>query len=318
MATSMPSVSPGNTQSSSLSSWVGPYVTDMLGQAQAISRQPYQVYQGPMTADTAPLQNQAFQGIGSLAVPDAVTQSTQNTGEIASSGYTPGTFTSSNFGMDQAQQYMNPYLQSVLSPQLAEIQRQMQIAQVQNAGKATQGGAYGGGRHGLMDAELQRNMLRQTSETTGKGYYDAYTNAQGQFNTDQGRSLETQKLNEDARRYGADFGIRANQAWGQMGQAEQQAETARLMAQLSAGTQQRGIEQEGVTADYNEFLAQRDYPKLQTQYLQSMLQGLPISTYSTTPQPMSTAGAIQGAIGSAGSMYDALVKMGIIDPKAKP
>ena len=35
---------------SSLSSWAGPYVTDMLGRGRAVASQPYQSYSGPLTA----------------------------------------------------------------------------------------------------------------------------------------------------------------------------------------------------------------------------------------------------------------------------
>ena len=45
---------------SSLSSWAGPYVTDMLGMGKAIGTQPYQAYTGPLTAGASYLQKQAF------------------------------------------------------------------------------------------------------------------------------------------------------------------------------------------------------------------------------------------------------------------
>jgi hypothetical protein len=74
----------------------------------------------------------------------------------------------------------------------------------------------------------------------------------------------------------------------------------------SAGTAQRGIEQEGITADYNEFLAQRDDPMKKTQYLQSMLQGLPISTVTNTPAQQSGIGQLTSTIGGIGSLLEAI------------
>ncbi len=35
---------------SALSTWAGPYVTDMLGRGQALGQMPYQAYTGPLTA----------------------------------------------------------------------------------------------------------------------------------------------------------------------------------------------------------------------------------------------------------------------------
>ena len=296
---------PGTSSQSTLSDWAGGYVTDMLGKAQAISNQPYQVYQGPMTAGESGLQNKVFQGLGNLNFPSQL-------GNTFSSGsaYTPpamsqGTFANQPIGMGAgapmsggiaglssgttgatgstppplgvASQYMNPYLQSVLQPQLEELRRQSQINMQPGLAKLTQAGGYGGGRQAIMESEANRNLLQEQNKTIGQGYASAYDKAMGQFNTEQG-----------------------------------QAKTlADILSQ--AGGQQRGIEQEGITADYNEFLAQRDYPMKQTQYLQSMLQGLPISTVSTSPASQTGLGALQSTVGTLGSTYDLLKKLKVID-----
>jgi hypothetical protein len=255
----------GGSSSSTLSAWAGPYVTNMLGKAQAIADQPYQTYQGPMTAGESGLQSKVFQGLGNLTFPGQLGQSfsAQGAYQLPGEGGASGP-------SGVAAQYMNPYLNAVLTPQLEELRRQSQITQLGNAGKLTQAGAYGGGRQAIMDAETQRNLLQQQNKAIGEGYANAYDKAMGQFNTEQG-----------------------------------QAKTlADMMA--SAGTAQRGIEQEGITADNNEFLAQRDYPKVQTQYLQSMLQGLPISTVTNTPAQQSGIGQLTSTVGGLGSLLEAL------------
>jgi hypothetical protein len=189
------------------------------------------------------------------------------------SGTTGGTTTP----LGMASQYMNPYLQSVLQPQLEEMRRQSQMNLQPGLAKMTQAGGYGGGRQAIMESEANRNLLQEQNKTIGQGYASAYDKAMGQFNTEQG-----------------------------------QAKTlADILSQ--AGGQQRGIEQEGITADYNEFLAQRDYPMKQTQYLQSMLQGLPISTVSTSPASQTGLGALQSTVGTLRSTYDLLKKLKVID-----
>ena len=50
-----------------------------------------------------------------------------------------------------------------------------------------------------------------------------------------------------------------------------------MNAQQAAGATQRGIEEEGIAADYAQFKEERDFPYKQVQYQQSLLQGLPIS-----------------------------------------
>ena len=275
MATdSLRNPAPGTSTQSTLSSWAGPYVTDMLGKAQAISEQPYKTYQGPMTAGESGLQSKLFQGLGSLAFPSNLGQSFTSAGAPDIQGVMSGTSTGTPSGPAAA--YMNPYLQSVLEPQLAELRRQSQIGQMQTANKLVGAGAFGGSRQAIMDAEAQRNLMQEMNKTVGQGYATAYDKAMQQFNTEQ-----------------------------------QQAKTlADMIGQ--AGAAQRGIEQEGITADYNEFLAQRDYPMKQVQFLQSMLQGLPISTYSTSPAAQTGIGQLASTVGTLGTTYDLLKKLGVV------
>jgi len=121
---------------SNLSNWAGPYVTNMLGQGAALANAPYQAYTGQLTAGTAPLQQQAFNQAANLQVPAGMTGS-----------YTPVT---SDFSSQAASQYMNPYLQMSLAPQLAELQRQNQIANMGVNAKLTQAGGFGGGSSGRL------------------------------------------------------------------------------------------------------------------------------------------------------------------------
>jgi hypothetical protein len=254
---------------SSLSPWAGPYVTEMLGRGQALASMPYTAYGGPLTAGPSELQTQAFQGLGALNVPTA-----------AQTTYDPASFTAA--GM--AQQYMSPYLQAALEPQIAEAQRQAEIQRVQTAGRLGRAGAYGGGRQAIMEAEGQRNLLRNLADITGRGYQTAFEQAQQQFNAEQARQMAA------------------------AGQAQQYGLQA-LGAQQIGGGLQRGIEQEGITADIAQFEQERDFPYRQTQYMQSLLQGLPISTqaYQYT-QPT----AFQSFTGGAGSILDLLERFNLL------
>ena len=71
---------------SSLSPWAGPYVTDMLGKGKALAETPYQGYGGELIAGASPLQSSAFQGLGSLGIPQATMS-----GTFSGSPYTPPT-----------------------------------------------------------------------------------------------------------------------------------------------------------------------------------------------------------------------------------
>jgi len=250
---------------SALSTWAGPYVTDMLGKGQALSETPYQAYMGPLTAGSSDLQNKAFQGIAGLAMPSTM------------GGYTPQSFTTPG----TAQQYMNPYLQQSLDPQLAEIRRQADISRMNDAARLTKAGAYGGGRQAIMESEGNRNLATQLAATTGQGYNAAYDKAATQFNTEQGLGLNAQNLTNQ-------YGLSAL------------GKTAEL------GGVQRGIESEGIAADMAQFNQERDFPYKQVQYQQSLLQGLPLATQSYTYQQPSTLANIGGTAGGLGAMYNQL------------
>ena len=108
-----------------------------------------------------------------------------------------------------------------------------------------------------MAAERDRNLLQNLSAITGKGYSDAYDKAMQQFNVEQNRGLS-------AAEQASKFGLAA------------------LQKQADLGRVQRDIESEGITADMLQFEQERDYPYKQVQYMQSLLQGLPIATQSYT------------------------------------
>ena len=293
MATTPTTPPVGSSAQQTLSEWAGPYVTNMLGKTEALADQPYQVYGGPMTAGASDLQSKIFQGLGSLAFPsqlgktfsstdaysmptmgaDAYSPGAIGTGAGAAPIGTPPVGSTSPTGI--AAQYMNPYLEAVLQPQLEEMRRQSQINLQPGLAKLTQAGGFGGGRQAIMESEANRNLLQEQNKTIGTGYANAYDKAMQQFNTEQG-----------------------------------QAKT--LADMLSgAGATQRGIEQEGITADYNEFLAQRDYPQKMLQFQQSMLQGLPISTVSNQAASQSGIGQLSSTVGGLGNILESLKKFNL-------
>jgi hypothetical protein len=192
-----------------------------------------------------------------------------------------GAFTPQTFTADQAKNYMNPYLQSALDPQIAEMRRQAEIQRVADAGRLTKAGAYGGSRQAIMESEGNRALMDKLSGITGTGYRDAYDKAMAQFNVEQGRGQTAQ---DAANQYGL----------------------AALQKQTDVGGIERGIESEGITADKTQFETERDYPLKQVQYMQSLLQNLPLATQSYSynqPSAISQAGS-QG--GGLMDMYDRL------------
>lgn len=359
--------------SGSLAEWSGEYVTDMLGKTRALADKPYQAYGGPLTAGASGLQNQAFGGYGALD-PNQQTgigsfgfgagPGSFGFGSAAGQGYAPG-FTAGSadlsgmqagsFTGQAAQQYMNPYLQAALNPQIAEVRRQEAITQAQDAGRAAQAGAFGGSRSFIMDAERARNTGQQIADITGKGYASAFDAAQQQFNTEQemrqriaevgldqfnkeqaglrtDEAARRGQFNTEAERLAAFDEARRGQfneeerrqmqfdeaRRGQFNEEERRriaAEEADRRYGLSAlrdmsaaGAAERDIAQQGITADYLQYQQEQQYPYEQLQFMQSMLEGLPVAART---QSYVAPGSFQELSGASGGVMALLEALGI-------
>jgi len=276
---------------SALSTYAGPYVTEMLGKGAALADQPYQAYMGPLTAGTSALQDTAFTGLAGLALP------TDASGASAMGAFTPGTFAASGAptmateGADAPAatgvvgEYMNPYLSAVLNPQLQEARRQAEISRQAEAGRFTRAGAFGGSRQALADLERDDRLQRNLADITGKGYASAFESARRQFNVEQDRAKQAQEM---ANRFGFDV----------------------LGAQSKAGQIQRDIEAEGIAADKAQFEEERDFPYRQVSYMQSLLSGLPLATQSYSYAEPSTLSNIISGGGLPGILGEILKAFG--------
>ena len=254
-----------------ISSYAAPYVTNMLSEAEALSKTPYQAYTGQLTAGPSALQTKVSEGLGKVNFPGNIGQSFSASGAPSISA--DGTQTSSSAG-GIASQYMNPYLQSVLTPQLAELRRQAEITNQSGLGALTKSGAFGGGRQAIMESEAGRNLMQEMNKTVGQGYATAYDKAMGQFNTEQGQSKDLLKMMSDQ------------------------------------GAVDRGMEAEQVAADKAQFEEARANPYKQLQFRQSMLDKLPITATNyneVTPSMLETLS------GNMKNMNELLSRLGLLE-----
>lgn len=228
----------------SLSPYIAGYGTDILGKASALSNIPYTPYGGNRVAEFTPLQRQAFEGIGSLA------------------GYSPMDYSDPS-------KFMSPYQQNVTDIALREARRQSDISGQANAARAVQQGAFGGSRHGLVEAERERNLQQQLGDIQAKGLQSSFESArQGQY------------LQDLANRAGQTMGI------------------DRLRALYEAGAKQQNLEQKGLDIDYGTFKEERDFPYQQLRFAKEMMGNLPMTALAGTAPTdwMSTLGGIGGLL----------------------
>ena len=215
------------------------YAEKTLGRSQALTDLPYQSYSdwanqqglsGDQNAQFSGLQNTSFNNAANLGInPYSQNAATglQNTAQQAAgtqygpSNYAPQQFTDPNV----AAQYMNPYLQQSLAPQIQMLQEQQGMQQAANQGQATQAGAFGGSRMGVQNAQQNQANQLAMSNLIGQGYNTAFGQAQNQFNAAQGQQQQANQLNEQSKQYGAGLGLQglqaAGQIYGTLGQAGQ-------------------------------------------------------------------------------------------------
>lgn len=232
------------TVTQNLSPYIAGYGTDLLGRASALSNVPYTPYGGNRVAEFSPLQKEAFEGVASLT------------------GYKPMDYSDPS-------KFMSPYQQNVTDIALREARRQSDIMGQANAARAVQQGAFGGSRHGLVEAEQQRNLQQQLGDIQAKGLQAAFESAQrGQY------------LQDLADRFGYTSGIGA------------------LREKLAAGKQQQELEQKGIDIDYDTFKEEREYPYKRLEFARNIMTGFPMAsrTEETPTDWMSTAGGIAGLL----------------------
>ena len=230
----------------------------MLGKAEALTAEPYQLYPGRRTAEFTDLQNSAFKQAGDLGVMGQTTQATDLASKAglgalglqygasnyanqfqAPGDYMAGRFRADNVGTQSftqpgtAANYMSPYMQNVVDIQQREARRASDIQAQQNAAQAVGQGAFGGSRAGLMEAERQRNLGTQLGDIQATGQQAAFNAAQQQFNqeqqarlaaqqSNQQARLQAQQLGEQSRQFGAGQGLQAANLGAQYGLSAQQ------------------------------------------------------------------------------------------------
>ena len=125
--------------------------------------------------------------------------------------------------------------------------------------------------------------------------------------------LEGLKETEASRQFGANLGLKylteAGQAaanMGQIGVNQANFDLNRLKTMADMGATQRAIDQEGLTSDYADWVAQRDWDKTQQKYLRDILTGLPMTTQNQYSEAPTTAESIISGALTADAIYQKL------------
>jgi hypothetical protein len=238
--------------------WAREAAKETLAKGMELTNQGYEQYGGDRLAGFSPLQQQSFEGASGL-------------------GYTPAgqQYTGANVG-----QYMNPYLQNVLAPQLREAATTGLMAQNMDAAKAVGRGAFGGTRSALQQSLTQKNVLQNMADINARGYGAAFDQAAGMFNTDQARRIQEAQ-------FGSQFGMDVNKLQNQYGQ------------------QQQAQQQRGLDVGYQNWMNQKNFDWDQIMRRSDLLRAVPSGSSSTTSMYRAGPSTAQNLAAAGSAAYGA-------------
>lgn len=231
-----------------LPKWVEEAGQENYERAKELSERPFPKYDEPRIVGFSGDTTEAFNRIRSGGY-DWRTPFMEATGLVSSAS-------KSSLPSTDLSQYINPYMDPVIN----EVVRQGDIARRKIGQSAAQAGAYGSGRHGVLEGE----QLRAQSEAIAKTMAGAFENAQRMALADRSSALQGAQL------------------LGQLSGAGQQMDYRDIAALLGIGAQQEARDQAALDQAYQDFLAEYEWPI-------EML-NLRTSTLGATPYSRSTTG----------------------------
>ena len=302
------------------------YVQDQaqknIGTANYIASQPYPNYQGQLIAGMNPEQTAAAQSANAASTsyqPElgaATNQTNAALGQnpINSGAVMQGNPLNQNSGLalnnQSIGQYMSPYIQQSLQPQLQAAQQNLASQQQQTNAQATQAGAFGDARQGVQNSLNQyygnQNMAGIEAQGLNTGYNTALQTAQGQQQLgvqEQGVLQNQQNLGLNEQNLQLQGGAQqAALAAQQQAQATQGANT-----QADVGSLYQANQQQQLNTAYQQYLQQTQYPQQMLNLQESTLTNNPYQTQNQIQLPganslTSGLGSFAGLAGSLGTL----------------
>ena len=266
----------------SLPEYVEPYFKDILGRASAESKSQYTPFPGRRVAYFSP-DEMIAQGMSRGYASTAPGGYNVGIGRAAmTSGFQGLPY--SNFRL---QNYMDPYQQNVTDIQKREAIRRSQQMGSNIMGQAAQAGGLGGYREAIMQAERQRNLAQQLDDIQGRGSQQAFMNAQQQLQRDR-----------DERARAAQIGLSGAQALPGLLAARSQDAENRIGMLSRLGQQARAMRQAGLDIGYQNFQAQRQYPRTSLGFYSNILRGVPVQPEQTISTYQQQPGLFQSLVGA--------------------
>lgn len=196
--------------------------------------------------------------------------------------------------------FFNQYQADVTKEALKQIDEEGAKAQAQLAGQATMGGAFGGSRYGVQQAELAKNIQdiksKRIAEDLSRNFMQAQQSAMGTFEQARARNLAAAQglgaLGSQIGSFGAQqFGL------GQQG----------LASIMGLGQQQQTLGQAMADEDLRFKTAQQQEPFQRLGIVGDFLSRVPSVQMGISQQPIPYTNPIVGAVGAGMTGLGALM-----------
>lgn len=215
-------------------------------------------------------------------------------------GYTPADVSGGSFLSGDVGAYMDPYVQNVERQAMGRLEDQRLRTQNANADAATRAGAFGGSRHGVVEAVTNAESAKAAGDLSANLRSEAYNNARGLQGQDLARGLQAGMANQQAGLAGQQLNQQAAGQYGQLTAAQQAAYLQSLQSGLQGGNMLQQQDQQRLDQTANQYNAIRQYPVDLYNMRLAALSGANIPyTQSTGGGSGGLASGIMGGLGGA-------------------
>lgn len=305
---------------SDVAPWAREAAKETLAKGMELTEQGYEQYGGNRLAGFDPMQQQSYTDAQNMGVAPQIGTATQMATQAGQ--YNPADFQNQyNNQLQQytganVNQYMNPYLEGALAPQIREAASAGMQTQNMNAAKAVGMGAFGGTRGALQQSMTEKNTLQNMADINARGYSDAFNQAAGMFSADQQRQMQNaqnraqyglsaDQAREQSRQFGSTAGLNAAQVLSTLGGQQFQQGMDINKLRNTYGQQQQAQAQKGLDIGYQDWMNQKNFDWDQIMRRSDLLRAVPSGSSSTTSMYSAGPSTAQNVAAAGTAAYGA-------------
>jgi hypothetical protein len=316
------------TQKVEYPAWVDAAAQKNLDLADQLATKPYTGYAGQLLANIDPYTKNAQTALLNLANTNNydVPLNAATNQLVSDIGYTPTSLSANTVGRSAVRELdptmlnkrtadlMNPYTNTVIDNTIKDMDKSRIQALQLTGDKAIAANAFGGDRHGLMEAQVNKDFVDSVGNMSANLRNSQYNNAMnaalasGQYDAGQDAqiALANQKAAQDTAQFNQTTGLDAMKARlagtsmlpsAVSAERQNQIADASILENVGAFNQNRS--QQELDLAYSKYLEEQNYPRDMLNLRVQALGGTPYGSTTTGIQPTQGSNPIAGAMGGA-------------------